>query len=242
LDAGLPCSLLRAKLASLGIEDGSLTAILLSHEHDDHVRGLSRLLRSHESPVVATAGTIRALEPGPGFLHRRIVPGCPIEIGDVCVTPLPVSHDAAEPVGFVVSDGESVAAVFTDLGTVDGHVYESLCGADLVVLEANYDSVLLELGPYPRPLKERIRSPTGHLSNEDCASTLSRLPLLRVKEIWLAHLSAENNTPQRALGAVTAVISARHHRPAVRVLPRRGAPVAWDSRGGSARAAQLPLL
>lgn len=239
LDVGLPWRLLHAGLVSLGLGDRPLTAILLSHEHVDHVRSLARVLGVHDSPVYATPGTIRALDPGPGFRHHRILPGCPLELGETFVVPVPVSHDAAEPVGFVLGDGEHVVAVFTDLGTVDRHVDQSLSGADLIVLEANYDSTLLEYGPYPRPLKDRIRSPWGHLSNDDCASTLARLPLGRVKEIWVAHLSAENNTPDRARRAVTGAIAAGQYRPQVRVLPRRNNPVVWDSRGDSIGVAQL---
>ncbi len=242
LDAGLPTHALRTALAALRVGDDTLTAILLSHEHHDHVCGLAHLLRYQHVPVICTAGTLRALDPGPGFGHKVIVPGRAYELGALVVLPVEVSHDASEPVGFVVSDGEATAAVFTDLGTVDQHVYEALRTAHLVVLEANYDSGLLERGSYPWPLKQRIRSPRGHLSNEECASTLARLDFWAGREIWLAHLSAENNTPRRALQTVRQTIGIRHERVPIRTLPRRGSPVEWDSRAPVVGTGQLRLL
>ncbi len=242
LDAGLPIRALHTALAALGITDDALTAILLSHEHHDHVCGLVHLLRYQHVPVICTAGTLRALDPGPGFQHEVISPGRAYELGGLVVLPVEVSHDALEPVGFVVSDGEAAVAVFTDLGTVDQHVYEALRTAHLVVLEANYDTELLERGSYPWPLKQRIRSPRGHLSNEECALTLARLDLWLGREVWLAHLSAENNTPRRALETVRQTIGIRHERVPIRTLPRRGSPVAWDSRAPVTGTDQLRLL
>lgn len=242
LDIGLSCRDLRIRLASFGIEDHSLTAILLSHEHYDHIRGLARFLHYQPCPVLATAGTLHALDPGPGFRHERIVPGQSLDVGKLTIIPIAVSHDALEPVGFVISDGEATIAVFTDLGTVDRGVYEALCAAQLVILEANYDSHLLERGSYPWPLKRRIKSSHGHLSNEECAATLARLNLGPVREIWLAHLSAENNTPQHALQTVRTALGHSHDLLAIRALPRRGAPVFWDSTALDKRGHQMRLF
>ncbi len=242
LDAGLSCRDLRTRLASFGVGDHDLTAILISHEHHDHIRGLAQFLRYQSCQVLATAGTLHALDPGPGFPCVRLVPGKAVEVGTLTIVPIAVSHDALEPVGFVLSDGLAMAAIFTDLGTVDRAVYEALHAAQLVVLEANYDRELLVRGSYPWPLKRRILSSQGHLSNDECAATLARLDLSPVREIWLAHLSAENNTPRHALHAVQTALGGSDHRLAIRALPRRGAPVSWDSSTADSKARQIRLF
>lgn len=242
LDAGLSCRDLRGRLASFGVGDHDLTAILLSHEHHDHIRGLAQFLRYQPCPVLATSGTLHALDPGPGFPCLRLQPGKAFEVGTLNIVPIAVSHDALEPVGFVVSDSEATVAIFTDLGTVDRAVYEALHAAQLVVLEANYDRELLVSGSYPWPLKRRILSSQGHLSNDECAATLARLDMSPVQEIWLAHLSAENNTPRHALHAVQTALGPSNDRLAIRALPRRGAPVWWDSSTSNSKARQIRLF
>ena len=169
LDAGVGVRVARKELAARDVADHALSAILISHEHNDHVRALPSLLGYQRAPVLATRGTLAALQPWISAEYDALTPGLACEIGELCVTPVRVSHDATEPVGFVFEAAGVRVAVFTDLGCVDGDVASAICGAALVVLESNYDEQLLARGSYPAHLKRRIRGPQGHLSNADCA-------------------------------------------------------------------------
>jgi phosphoribosyl 1,2-cyclic phosphodiesterase len=176
------------------------------------------MVRNRETPLVSTAGTYRAVGHAGGW--TRVAGGGRLELPGLEISFISVSHDAAEPCGFVVeADGER-AAIFTDLGIVTAPILEALASADFVVLEANYDPQMLRRGRYPAALKRRIQGPTGHLSNDDCAGALVAALDGRARAVWLAHLSENNNLPELAVATVQAALYLHGIGVPVRALPR----------------------
>lgn len=232
IDAGVAARRVKQALAKAGGPIGpalQLNGILLSHEHHDHVRGLATLLKGQRCPVWSTEGTR-------GYLSRSLdcqwLSGAcqtPFIVGDIEIDPIAVSHDAAEPVGFVLSDSSHKVAVFTDLGCWDEQHAAAVASADLVVIEANYDERMLWSGGYPARLKRRISASTGHLSNADCASLLAASLNGDTREIWLAHLSLNNNHPEVAREQVITALGDSSSLPEIVALPRNVAGFSWDS-------------
>lgn len=183
------------------------STVVLSHEHSDHVKSLKSVLRRHACEVVATPGTLKAIGHEAGW--HTVQPGSRLEFGSVSISLVGVSHDAAEPCGFLLESAELKIAILTDLGVVNSDVLDAISAADLVVLESNYDEGMLRRGHYPAHLKRRIRSEVGHLSNEDCAAALVHSLTSKTRAVWLSHLSHNNNTPVAAVATVTeALLSA----------------------------------
>lgn len=211
VDAGISCRRICQALRGLGIQPGDLSGVLITHEHSDHIAGLATLTRQLSLPVYTSPGTgrqlcyrIAALE---DVLHPQD-PGGSFELGPFTVDTFPTSHDAAQPMGFSLSLGSAKAAIVTDLGYVSQPVLEGILGAGLVVCESNHDEEWLKSGPYPYYLKTRILSDRGHLSNEAGAALACRAAEAGAHTVILAHLSAENNTPARALAVAQSALSA----------------------------------
>ncbi len=194
VDAGLSWRETEARSARSGVSLAGLQWVLLTHEHSDHVRGLDPLLRRGVR-VAASAGTLRAL----GIEGTALEPG--IEMEGIRVFPFPISHDAREPIGLRFEANGSRVGIATDLGQITEDVVAALVGCQTVVLEANHDVSLLLAGPYPWPLKLRILGPEGHLSNAETGQII-RLMGNGLRQVLLAHLSEENNTPALALETV----------------------------------------
>jgi phosphoribosyl 1,2-cyclic phosphodiesterase len=241
IDAGVPIRLLRTGLMQAGVDDGMLTAALISHEHIDHVRSLPQLLRYQPVPYLATAGTIRALRTTDAD-WSRIAPSESFALDDLTVTPITVSHDAEEPVGFLIQEGDVRAAIFTDLGEPNGDVCSALSSAMLVVLESNYDEQMLQSGPYPSHLKRRIRGPLGHLGNHTCADLLANHIGERTADVWLAHLSEKNNRPDIARATTKVGLAICSVCPTVTTVPRFGSSIFWDSSETSERPHQASFF
>lgn len=217
VDAGISCRRVKNALAPLGLTPGDLTAILITHEHSDHISGLATLFKQYHLPVWCSKGTGRQLEYRIAFLNEVLhtfEPGASFPLGGLTVTAFATLHDAADPVGYTFTDGTRKAAIVTDLGVVTPVVENCVRGADLLVAEANHDPGLLMDGPYPYYLKQRISGCHGHLSNADCAALVSRSG---AETVILAHLSAENNRPDLALETVRAAVGAHV---TVEVAPR----------------------
>ncbi len=208
VDAGLSRRRTSEALATSGIDAGTLAGILVTHEHSDHVSGLGPVARHFELPIYTTAGTHAAVDGRAGRCPARVVvePGNEFEIGDLAISPFAVSHDCAEPVGFSVTDGTTRVAIATDLGVVGKSVRRHIAMADCVVLEFNHDEQMLIDGTYPWPLKRRIMSNVGHLSNGTAAQELERLADGPMSVLILAHLSKENNTPGLAMESARGVL------------------------------------
>ncbi len=201
IDAGVSGRRISQAAEGLGLDTAQLSAVLVTHEHSDHVSGLGPVTRKFDVPACATAGTHAAIDRRLGKCPGRTIveAGTDFEIGDFLVSPFAVSHDCAEPVGYSLSDGRTVVAVATDLGVVSHPVRHRIGRADCVVLEFNHDERMLLDGGYPWFLKQRIMSNEGHLSNEAAARELVSLADCPMSTLVLAHLSRENNTPGLAL-------------------------------------------
>ena len=208
IDCGFGVRDAAARLERAGITPESLTAIIVTHEHSDHVGGVPAFAAKHRIPVWLTFGTLEIV--GERFAGMERIYGFDshdrIPIGDLEVRPFPVPHDAREPVQFVVSDGAWRLGVVTDLGTTTRYVEMSLSGCDALVLECNHDLDMLERSDYPVSLKQRISGRFGHLHNEGAAALLAALDTTRLQHIVAAHLSKQNNTPDMARAALAGAL------------------------------------
>jgi phosphoribosyl 1,2-cyclic phosphodiesterase len=202
IDAGLSTKELLRRMDVAGIDPGTIDAVLVTHEHGDHIRGLDVLLRRLGRPVYATEGTLAE------FLSHRRTSDKPIvyhacrcgerfSIGDFVIEPFATSHDAAEPCGYIVSENSCRIGYCTDTGIMNAAMLGLLRNCDGIVLESNHCPEMLANGPYPESLKRRIRSKKGHLSNPAAAACLQAFGR-DVPQVILAHLSEINNTPEKA--------------------------------------------
>ena len=202
VDAGLGVRTLKAEIEKRGIAPSSLSGILLTHEHIDHIRGAIPFARKHRVPLIATAGTLDALfaQDGRDAPYQVVASGSETGVGAFGVRAVPVSHDAIDPVGFRVAFGDTALAYATDTGTVTPEFKEACVGTSLVAIESNHDIHKLVYGPYPESLKSRILGRNGHLSNNAaCDLILSHVGEYGPACFWLSHLSEVNNTPRMAM-------------------------------------------
>jgi phosphoribosyl 1,2-cyclic phosphodiesterase len=200
IDAGLSARETLRRLGAAGGDASLVEAILVTHEHIDHIRGVDVLARRLGVPVYATGGTLEAYSRKCGTSAEVRVCRCGEQfvVGDFSIEPFATSHDAREPCGFSVADGDLRVGCCTDTGTVTTTIFDRLASCDAVLLESNHCPDMLENGPYPAYLKSRIRSKRGHLSNPDAARCLQRLAD-HIHMAMLAHVSEINNTPEKVL-------------------------------------------
>ena len=208
VDCGFSVAETGARLARLGLAPEDLQAILLTHEHDDHIGGAARLARRCGIPVWLTHGTLRGARAGFGEgVDVRIVDShTPFAVDDIAVEPYPVPHDAREPVQYVFGDGARRLGLLTDAGSVTAHMVRTLSGLDAFVLECNHDRTLLADGTYPPRLKQRIAGDFGHLANDAAAQLLGAVDCSRLQHVVAAHLSEKNNTPGLARAALAGAL------------------------------------
>ena len=205
IDCGFSAREAERRLQRLGRTPADLAAILVTHEHGDHVGGVATLARRHRLPVYASAGTLRSA-------GLEALPGCAaiaggFSIGALTVQPVAVPHDAAEPCQFVFSHRKKSFGLLTDLGSITAPVVAAYSGCDALMLECNHDSALLSAGPYPASVKRRIAGPRGHLSNRQAAEFLAALDAARLQRVVMSHLSERNNTVGLALAELAAVLA-----------------------------------
>ena len=199
VDVGISKKRIEEGLRSIDRSCQECDGILITHEHSDHIKGLGVISRKHEIPVYCTKGTMEAIQKMnslgklPPDLFHVIEADRPFEIGDLQVNPFSISHDAAEPVGYRINQGKKSVGIATDLGYYDEYIVQNLSGLDVLLLEANHDVNMLQVGRYPYYLKQRILGNKGHLSNETAGRLLCRLLHDRLQAVFLGHLSQENN-------------------------------------------------
>jgi phosphoribosyl 1,2-cyclic phosphodiesterase len=210
IDAGFSAKELERRMSLKGISPESLNAIVISHEHADHVNGVSLLSRKYHIPVCVSSETYKAASPKIGnvFEIRQFVPGSGFAINDLTVHPFSISHDAKDPCGFTIRRNGTKIGIATDLGIATHVVREHLKGCRVLILEANHDPEMLMNGPYPWFLKQRVRGRTGHLSNHDTARLLKEILHDGLTHVVLGHISQKNNTVEKALSVVGEAINA----------------------------------
>lgn len=210
VDAGFSRRETTARLAARGERLETCTAILISHEHVDHVNGLRKLAADLKCPVYINAGTRAALDRSIDLRAcETIEAGQPLMIGDICVCPFSVPHDAADPIAFTF-DAEGIkTAVITDLGYIPEHVKQHARGCHCLIFESNHDLDMLKVGPYPWHVKQRVMSRHGHLSNLTTAGFLSNDYDAASQVLVLAHLSETNNHPELARLSAMDALTAR---------------------------------
>ena len=220
-DAGLSGVEIERRLRSRGLSPESLGAVVVSHEHSDHVQGVGVLSRRYGLPVYLnrkTAGAAAAI----GSVQRKVFFECGTDfhIGGLKIHPFSLSHDAADPAGFTISRNGIKIGLATDLGVATAMVAEHLKNCRALILEANHDPQMLIDGPYPWPLKQRIQGRAGHLSNSDAEALLRLISHDKLEHVVLAHLSEINNTPDRALSRITPALAHLRTRLEVAVQDR----------------------
>lgn len=203
IDCGLGPRVLAKRLSDAGVSPTSIDAVIVTHEHIDHVRGLVQAVTKWSWPVISTAGTLSALPDLPADRQMATSYETARTVGECTVELVPVPHDAAQPAGVVITAKRSGAriGVATDLGHVPDAIGAAFERLDYLVFESNHDEVMLRTGPYPPFLQERIASSTGHLSNRQAGGLLTRIAHRGLRQVLLAHLSQQNNDPQLALTA-----------------------------------------
>ena len=197
IDAGFSAKEIRARMTAMALDPDQLNAILLTHEHSDHIQSAHTLSRQLEIPILCTEGTFAAAIQGKKFFDWvEIVAGRSVAVGPMAIHPISLPHDAADPVGFRIEcEGRKLAHI-TDFGYPSGLVIESLKGCDLIMVEANHDLEMLKEGPYPWPLKQRIASRLGHLSNESFLDMLPEILHDGLRHMVIGHMSQTNNDPR----------------------------------------------
>jgi phosphoribosyl 1,2-cyclic phosphodiesterase len=238
VDCGVGVRKITRALDAFDLTLADVDALLISHEHSDHIRELPRFVAQRQT-ILSTKGSARVTDlPTRSWEETR--PDRPVQVEDVEIFAIPVHHDAAEPCGFLIRSPSGSVTVLTDLGSPCSGAVEAIAESRLVVLEANHDEAMLRRGPYPAHLQRRILSDSGHLSNASCGELLARAlgRTSHLPTVWLAHLSATNNRPQLAKQTVQRRLAKAGVRVDLQALPRLEANETWrpdTAKGGVAQ-------
>lgn len=219
VDAGISCREIESRMKRLGLQMQKLKAVFVSHEHNDHIKGIHTLVKKHQIPVYITDATKRH---GRLNLQRDLVRSFaahePVAIGDLLIKAFPKLHDATDPYSFIISCKDVTVGVFTDIGSPCQHVIKHFQQCHAAFLEANYDEIMLDQGNYPYVLKARIRGGKGHLSNKQALDLFLNYRPAFMTHLFLSHLSKNNNCPKLVeklfndyAGGVKTLIASRYH-------------------------------
>lgn len=202
IDAGLSGIKIQTRLEEIGVDPQEIDGILITHEHDDHIKGVGVLSRRYNIPIYANARTFENLPNHVGKIDESIVnifdTGSLLEFGNLHIESFAISHDASEPVGYFFKDDDFQLSIATDLGYVSQKIKEKIKGSDAFIFEANHDVEMLRMSSYPWSVKQRILSDVGHLSNETSGEVLAEIISGDTQKVHLAHLSKENNLKELA--------------------------------------------
>lgn len=203
VDCGFTTKEVEKRLARLNIEPQSITAILVTHEHGDHAKGVGPLSRKYKIPVFMSHGTYVSRKYGDLPKLTLIAEGDDVSIDDLQITPVTVPHDAREPLQFIFHYQGRKLGILTDLGSISERVIDAYDECDALFLEANHDVMMLADGPYPPSLRTRVGGPWGHLNNQQTASLLSSLSLSKIQHIVIGHISKKNNSLEKTSAALS---------------------------------------
>ncbi|MBZ4662563.1 MAG: fold metallo-hydrolase [Caloramator sp.] len=219
VDAGLSGKKIQEGLLDIGVNPNEINAILITHEHDDHIKAAGILSRRFNIPIYANADTWSVMESQIGDVKEENIKVFstykPFEIGDITVIPFKIPHDASNPCGYSFIEKNKKISIATDIGHASREVKDNIKDSDLILLESNHDVEMLKVGPYPYYLKRRVLSDVGHLSNEDCGRTIVDILNSRIKRIILGHLSKTNNYPELAYRTVLSILESNGIRDGV---------------------------
>lgn len=202
VDCGFSAAQATRRMEKLGVEPGQVDAILVTHEHGDHLNGVARFSRKYDVPVYMTHGTLMAAKDRGFFAFRTISPHSGFTLGQLGIQPFPVPHDARDPCQFVFNEGKTRLGLLTDVGSLTPHIIECLNGVHGLMLECNYDPQMLRDGPYPASLQQRINGRLGHLANGQAETLLKRLDTSQLRILRGMHISEKNNQGALALLAL----------------------------------------
>ncbi|MBI5546975.1 MAG: MBL fold metallo-hydrolase [Deltaproteobacteria bacterium] len=236
VDCGLSARMTGRRLEERGGRLEDVSAVVCTHGHSDHVMGARVLAKRHGLDIYATHGTASAIPGIPNERSRLLPCDGEVRLGGLTIRSVPTSHDAPQAVALRIDDGESSLGVVTDLGVATATVVEAFAGLDGLLVETNHDVRMLQEGPYPEPLKRRIRGRWGHLSNEQGAELLAALLHDGLQHVTIGHISEHNNTPDLARAAIEKLLAARGGQPpklAVAVQHRVGEPVTLAPRASA---------
>ena len=196
IDCGFSLRETEQRLMTFGVRAQDVTAILVTHEHSDHIKGVGAFARKYQTPVWLTYGTAQSARLGVLPRAEHIVIEKEFRIGEVTVNPFSVPHDASEPCQYRFTDGRQMLGLLTDTGMITPHIIDMLSGITALLLECNHDSAMLLESDYPESLKQRVAGNYGHLNNQQAAELLANMDTNRLTYIAGMHLSENNNTPQ----------------------------------------------
>lgn len=228
VDAGIPATRLRNYLVGTKVSLKKIAAVVVTHDHHDHLSGAAALAHTFKIPVYGTADTLAKLS-AKRAEREECVPKRPFRIGDLSLTPFTVPHDARDAVGYLIEGNAYRVGLAVDLGHVPASVQDFLNQADLVVIDCNHDLGKLHGGPYPRALKQRITGADGHLSNDQAGASIATCLAHRPRSFWLAHLSKENNSGPLALRAVRGKTGVGQADLDIRIALRDRPSISWHS-------------
>lgn len=207
IDCGFSAREIEKRLARLALAPTDIDAIVITHEHDDHWKGVSRFSRAHGLPVWLTPGTHSATLTSEVAARELYSPHEPFAIGELELWPYPVPHDAREPAQLVVGNGDHRLGVLSDIGHATPHVRDMIDACDALIIESNHDPDMLAAGPYPASLKARVAGRLGHLSNDQAAELVSGIDTQALQHVVIAHMSESNNRPELAQAALAQALA-----------------------------------